>query len=264
MSWTLFKATLHQHRTSIFWYTVGLVSYAWLMTWFYPSIGEEYGKLIETFPPELLAVFGGDAVPFASLGGYFQTEYLGIMWMIIVSAAVIIYASRVFAGEIASGTMEFVLSQPISRVRVAVTRVAALVLYAMVLSAASFIPIEIFGPTYDINLGWDVMWQLMAFGALFILAVGGFAMLLSAIFRGGGKPGAIAAGVLGTLWVADLLSGASEIAEALDPVNLVAYWQPGLLINGEQVASEAWWVYGAVAIVTLIGSVVVFSRRDVA
>ena len=105
---------------------------------------------------------------------------------------------------------------------------------------------------------------LMAFGTLFILAVGGFAMLLSAMFRGGGRPGAIAAGVLGTLWIADLLSGASELADALDPVNIVAYWQPGLLINGDPVAPEAWWLYGAIAVITLVASVAVFARRDVA
>ena len=264
MSRTLFRATLHQHRTSMFWFAVGLVSYAWMMTWFYPTIGEEYGKLIETFPPELLAIFGGSEVPFASLGGYFQTEYLGIMWILIVSAAVIIYASRSFAGEIAAGTMEFVLSHPVSRVQVALTRVAVLVVYAVVLAAASFVPLEVFGPAYDINLGWDVLWVLMAFGVLFILAVGGFAMMLSAIFKGSGRPGAIAAGVLGTLWIADLLSGASEIAGALDPANIIAYWQPGLIINGGEVAAEAWWLYGAIAAVTLVASVVIFTRRDVA
>jgi len=264
MSWTLFKATMHQHRTAIFWFAVGLVSYAWMMTWFYPTIGAEYGKLIETFPPEVLAVFGGSEVPFSSLGGYFQTDYLGIMWILIVSAAVIIFASRAFAGEIAIGTMEFVLSQPVSRLKVALTRAAVLIGYAIVLAAASFVPLEVFGPEYDINLGWDVTWALMAFGTLFILAVGGFAMLLSTSFRGGGKPGGIAAGVLGGLWIADLLSGASEVAEALEPVNIVAYWQPGLLINGDPVASEAWWLYGIIAVVTLTAAVVVFSRRDVA
>lgn len=264
MSWTLMRATLHQHRTSIFWFVVGLVSYAWVMTWFYPSIGEEYGKMIETFPPELLAVFGGSEVPFASLGGYFQTEYLGIMWILIVASAVIVYASRAFAGEIAAGTMEFTLSQPVSRSKVAVTRVGVLVLYALALSAASFVPLKVFGPAYDIHLEWDTLWALMALGALFMLAVGGFAMMLSAVLRGGGKPGAIAAGVLGTMWVADLLSGSSRLAEALDPVNMITYWQPGLLINGEQVASEAWWLYGGIAVVTLIAAVIVFARRDVA
>jgi len=68
MSWTLFRATLHQHRTSIFWFTVGLVFYAWVMTWFYPTIGEEYARMIETFPPELLA----DALDPVNIVAYWQ------------------------------------------------------------------------------------------------------------------------------------------------------------------------------------------------
>lgn len=265
MSWTLLRGTLHQHRTSIFWFAFGLVSYSWMMTWFYPQLGgTQYADMVESLPPEMLAIFGGTEVSFASLGGYFQTEYLGLMWMIIVASALIIFAGRAFAGEIAEGTMELVLTQPISRVKVAITRVLALIGYALVLAVSSFAPIKIFGPQYDIDLGWGTFWQLFAFGMLFMLAIGGLALLLSSMFRGAGKPGAIAAGVLFVMWVADLVANVSEAAEVLDPVNLVTYWQPGKIINGDPIVGAAWWLYGILAVATLVGSVVIFSRRDVA
>ncbi len=265
MSWTLLRGTLHQHRSSIFWFAFGLVSYSWMMTWFYPQIGGgQYAEMIESMPPEMLAIFGGTEVSFASLGGYFQTEYLGLMWMIIVASALIIFAARAFAGEIAEGTMELVLTQPISRVKVAITRAIALVGYALVLAVSSFAPIRIFGPAYDIDLSRGMFWELFAFGMMFMLAIGGFALLLSSMFRGGGKPGAIAAGVLFLMWVADLVANVSEAAEVLDPVNLITYWQPGRIINGDPVADAAWWLYGTLAALTLVGSVVIFSRRDVA
>lgn len=265
MSWTLIRGTVHQHRTSIFWFSVGLVFYAWMMTWFYPQIGGgQYAEMVAQMPEEMLALFGGTEVSFASLGGYFQTEYLGLMWIVIVASAIVIYAARAFAGEIAAGTMELVLAQPVSRVRVAVSRVVVLVVYAAVLAVSSFAPIMLFGPKYDIDLPWDVFWTLSSFSVMFMLAVGGFALLMSAIFRGGGRPGAITAGLLMLFWVADITSNASEVAEFFDPVNVVSYWQPGKIINGDAIAAEAWWLYGIIAVVTLIGSVVVFSRRDVA
>lgn len=265
MSWTLLRATLRARRTSIMWYSVSLVAYSWLMTWFYPQIGGgQYAELIDNMPPEMLALFGGTEVDFATLGGYFQTEYLGLMWMLIVASAVIIFASKAFAGGIADGTMEFTLAQPVSRVRLAVTRVVALAGYIALLAAASFAPIAIFGPTYDIELSAQTFWTLSAFGMLFMLAVGGIAMLLSAMFRDGGRAGGIAAGVMGVLWVADLVSNVSEAAEVLDPVNLVTYWQPGKIINGDAVAPEAWWIYGIVGAASLAAAVLVFRRRDVA
>lgn len=265
MSWTLFRATLHQRRTSIFWFSFGLVCYAWMMTWFWPQMGgDTYAGMLESLPPEFLALFGGTDVPFASLGGYFQVEYLGLMWILIVAAAVILFAGKAFSGEVAAGTMEFVLAQPISRARFAITRVVSLVGYCALLAAASFVPIQVFGPRYEIDLSAETFWTLCALGFVFMLAVGGIAMLLSAFARGTGLPGAVSAGLLVVMWVLDLIAGVSEFAEAFDPVNLVTYWQPGKIINGGAVPAEAWWVYAGVALVTLAASVVVFMRRDVA
>ena len=265
MSWTLLRSTFHQHRTSMFWFSIGLVLYSWMMVWFYPLFSQgEYSDLIESLPPEMIALFGGTEVDFASMGGFFQTEYLGLMWMLIVASAVIIFAVRSFAGEISAGTMEFTLAQPLSRVRLAITRVVALVGYSVLLSAATFVPIQVFGPSYDVELSARIFWTLFAFGTLFMLAIGGLAMLLSSMFREGGRAGSIAAGVLVLFWIADLVSNVSKAAEAFDPVNLVSYWQPGKIINGEAAPAGAWWLYGILAVVTLVGSVVVFSRRDVA
>lgn len=265
MSWTLLRGTYHQRRNAMFWFSFGLVFYSWLMTWFWPQMGgNEYAKMVENFPPEVLQLFGGTEISFASLGGYFQMEYLGLMWMLIVASALILFAVKAFSGEIASGTMEFVLAQPISRARFAITRVIALVGYALLLALATFVPIQIFGPHYDVVLSAATFWKLFAFGSAFMIAVGGFSLLLSSFFRDGGKPGSIAAGVLVLLWVADLVSNVSKFAEWFDPVNLVSYWQPGKIINGDPVPVGAWWLYGVLAVVSLAGAVVVFSRRDVA
>lgn len=264
MSWTVLRSTYQRHRTAMFWFTAGLVFYSWLMVWFYPAFsGGQYDEIVESLPPEVMAIFGAD-LDFASLGGFMQTEYLGLMWMLIVSSAAIVFAVRAFAGEIASGTMEFTLAQPVSRVRLAITRVVALIGYSLLLSAATFVPIQLFGPAYEVELGAEVFWTLFAFGTLFILLVGGIAMLISSMLRDGGRAGAIAAGLLVVLWIADLVSNFSELAEAFDPVNPVGYWQPGKIINGETLAAEGWWLYGVIVVVTLVGSVIVFSRRDVA
>jgi hypothetical protein len=94
--------------------------------------------------------------------------------------------------------------------------------------------------------------------------MGGLGMVFSAMFRDGGKPVAITSGILLVFWLADMIANVSKAAEALDPVNLVTYWQPGVVINGGDIEPAAWWIYAAVALVGLAGSVAVFARRDVA
>lgn len=265
MSWTLLRATFHQRRSSLFWYCASLLLYSWMMVWFWDQMGGPYlEEMIKNYPPEVLALFGGDEVSFATIGGFFQIEYLGLMWMIIIGSAVVLFAVKSFASEINGGTMELLLAQPISRTKVAVTRVAAFIGFALLLNVFTFVPIQLLGQNYQVELSAEVFWTVFALGTLFTLAIGGIAMLLSSMFRDGAKPAAIAAGVLLSFWIADMVANVSEAAEFLDPVNLVTYWQPGKIINGVEASAEAWWVYGAVALVTLAGSIVIFSRRDVA
>ncbi|MCX8006934.1 MAG: ABC transporter permease [Coriobacteriia bacterium] len=265
MSWTVLRASLWQRRTSLAWYVSGLLFYSWIMVWYWPNIGgEEYQKLVESLPPEMLKMLGGTQVSFGTIGGFFQIEYLGLMWMLIVFSAVFIYASRAFAGEIADGTMELTLAQPVSRVRVGASRVVGLVAISALLALATFGSIQAFGPAYGVKLGAEALWTLTALGTLFMLAAGGICMLISAAVRGGGKAGGIAAGIVALMWVSDFVANVSDVADFFGPVNLVSAWQPGVVMDGGQVKPEAWWLYGLVALLTLAGSVAVFSRRDAA
>ncbi len=264
MSLNLYFGTLRQRRVGLFWFAAGLVAYSWMMVWYWPLLGDEYLKLVETMPPELLAAFVGSEVDLGTLGGFFQGEYLGLMWIAIVSSAMIAYSSKAIAGEIAVGTMELLLAQPISRLRFVLTRAAGLVTYAAALAVASFAPIQLLGPSYDINLPVRTIALLYASGSLFMLAVGGFAFMLSAAMRDGSRPAAITGSLIGVMWVLQAISQLADFAKDLETVNLLKYWQPGVLINKGSVPDQTWWVYGGVAIVSLAVAVVVFMRRDLA
>ncbi|GAV30820.1 hypothetical protein emb_1d0101 [Coriobacteriaceae bacterium EMTCatB1] len=265
MSWTVIRASLWQRRTSLAWYLGGLAFYSWLMVWYWPSIGgSQYKELVESLPPEMLKMFGGTVVSFGTIGGFFQIEYLGLMWMLIVLSAAFIYASRAFAGEIADGTMELTLAQPISRATLAVSRVAGLVIISAALSLTTFGTLQLFGAAYDVKIAAESLCQLIGLGALFILAGGGVCMLVSACVRGGGKAGGIAAGLFALMWASDIVANVSDVADFFGPVNLVSKWQPGVIMDGGSVEPATWWLYGIVALVSLVASVAIFTRRDAA
>lgn len=264
MSWNLFLGTLRQRGQALFWFAFTLVLYSWMMVWYWPLLGDSYQKLAGTFPPELIKAVAGANVDLTTLGGFFQTEYLGIMWIGIVASAVIICATKSISSEISAGTMELLLSQPISRTRFAMTRIAVLVLYVLVLAAATFAPIAVLGPHYKVEIGAKSLWLLSAAGSLFMLAIGGITFLISSATRDGGKPAAFSGGLLGVMWVLHTISGLAKFADKLEPVNLLKYWQPAQIINDGTSPASLWWVYGGVAVVTLVASVLVFARRDVA
>lgn len=263
MNLNLLLGTLRQRRIGLFWFSFGLLVYSWMMVWYWSILGEEYVEMIEAFPPELLVAFAGAAdVEFGTLGAYFQVEYLGTGWIIIVAAAMIIYAVKAVASEIAAGTMELLIVQPIARMKFVLSRIAGMVIYAGVLTLASFVPIQIFGEQYDIELSGRTIALLYATGFLFILAVGSFAFMLSSAMSSGGLPGAITGSILVVMWLLQAISQFAEFADALRPVNIFEYWQPGVLINDGVVPPEVWWVYGGLTIVSLAIAVIVFLRRD--
>ncbi len=264
MSWNLFKGTLHQRRKPLFWFSFSLIAYSWMMVWFWPQMGgAEYAELAESMPPEMIALFGDADLSLASLGGYFQTEYLGLMWMVVAASALIGFASKAIAGEIGGGTMEILLSQPLSRSKFILTRMGVLVLYVLLLGAATFVPIQILGPGYDIELSAKVFWLLLGLGSLFMLAIGSFAFMVSALSRDSGRPTVVTSAAIATMWIMSFLADVSDFADALDPFNLLSYWEPGKIINNGALDTNAWWIYGGVSIVFLMIAYVGFMRRDV-
>lgn len=264
MSLNLLLGTLRQRGQALFWFAFTLVAYGWMMVWYWPLMGESYSKIIESMPPEFIQAFAGADVDLTTLGGFMQTEYLGIMWIGIVASALILFASKMVSSEIGSGTMELLLTQPISRIRFIITRILALLACVGVLSVATVAPIQLLGPGYDIDLPAKTYLLLYATSILFMTAIGGFAFLVSAASRDGGKPAAITGGLLGVMWVLHAIAGLADFADSLEPFNLLKYWQPANLIDKGTVLTESWWVLGAVGVVTLTASVIVFMRRDVA
>lgn len=87
----------------------------------------EYMEAIEDiFTDELLAIFGGAGLDFGTLGGFLGVEYLSLIWVFIVAAAVITFAAGALGGSVDDGTMEFTLAQPVSRTQVVFSRYLAL------------------------------------------------------------------------------------------------------------------------------------------
>ncbi len=265
MSWHLFKTTLYQRRTALLWYSVGLAFYSAFIVWYFPYMSQaDLKELISSMPKELLAFFSGRSLSIFTFGGFLAIEYLGFMWILIASAAVMTFALKSYAGEIAAGTMELLLAQPISRRAVAVSRSAALAVYVIVLVLATVVPIQLTAEAYDIAYEAGHLWLFAGVGTLLLLAIGGVAMLAAAASRESGKPAGVLGGILGVMWLLHVLAENADWANALEPANIFRYWDPGTIIDAGTVESSVWWVLTGIAVVSLVASAVVFSRRDVA
>jgi len=266
MSWTIFRSMLQLRRTSLLWYSFGLGLYGWFIVAFFPLIEEnlEYMEIFETvFTEEMMAIFGAAGLDFGTLGGFMAVEYLGLIWVFIVAAAVITFAAGALGGAVEDGTMELTLAQPVSRIQVAVTRYLALAAYAGVLNLVTVVTIYVPGLLHGVDVPADAMGLLFLIGWVVTMAIGGFAYAVSAFSSGGGRTIAVSLGVLAAMWLADVLGNLSERFYWLREFTLFNYWRPDAVIDHLTVAGEAWAVFGIAALSTVVVAVWAFRRRDV-
>ena len=264
MAWTLFRQTLYQRRTALLWYSISLISYSVFIVWYFPFIQKiDIQSYINALPKDLITAFAGSSVSLSTFGGYIATEYLGLVWVLIIGAAAITFATKCLSAEMSAGTMELVLAQPVSRVVLVVARWLAMVVYLAVLVLSTTVPVYLTALWRDVKVDAGNLALVSAVALVFALAIGGAAYILAALFRESGRAAGIIGGILGAMWVLSFMAANLQWARSLNPVNLFHYWEPARMVDKGTVATGSWVLYGVLALLGPVVAAAIFSRRDV-
>lgn len=262
--WTLFRMSLYQRRNALMWFALGLATYSGFMSWYYPLIEKvDYSKLLKEFPPEMVEMFAGSMTDLNTFGGFLAVEYLGMMWVIIISAAAIAFATKSLSGDVASGTMELVLTQPVNRLALVFARWAAMAVYLATLCLATTVPLWAFAQWKNVEIDAGHLAVFTGAGLLLAMAIGGIALALSSAFSESGIPAGVAGGVIVAMWLIAFMSNQADWAEALNPVNLLHYWNPADIVNEGAFGASAAAAYAVTAVAGLGVSLLVFRKRDI-
>ncbi|GMQ93262.1 MAG: hypothetical protein BMS9Abin12_0739 [Acidimicrobiia bacterium] len=260
----LFTKTIRDNRKSSLGWILGAgVLSLWLVA-MYPFIrdSEEMKDLIEQMPAELMAAFGIDAATFLTGAGYLSAQLYSFVGPIIVIGFAVTLGTAVTASEEKSGTLEVLLSAPISRSHVVVSKLAASVfLLALVPVAMTTVILAANRPLglelsiqgiLAVNIG---LWLLGTVFVAVAVAAGAFT----------GNPGT----ARGVAFFAAVLSWFVSFFEPLfDWLELPSKVSPFTWYIGENPMLEQWssgfaWL-ALTAVGLAIGGVWLFSRRDIA
>jgi ABC-2 type transport system permease protein len=264
MSGVLFGHLWRSQRTKLAIVCVAMLAWSTFLPVIYKSFGQQMRALVDSgVIPEQLTNFGGGDV--FSLSGAIAVGYIHPMSIILVSIFAIGFATSSVAGERQRGTLEVLLARPLSRRRVYVTLlVAVLVFVGLVLIAASLGTIlgaTIVGVSGELAverlpllwLNGMLLWGSIA--AIGLAASTAFDRLTPAL----GLTLAIVIVsyflyVLGSLW---------PDAKGLEPYSIFNYLASRDILNGiVNVSGLA--LLGAVGAVAIAVALVVFPRRDLA
>lgn len=115
--WITLKYTLRGFRGQIIGWGLGVASLGLIIVSFYGVFIErqaDFMKMLEGYPPEFLAFFGGDATSLITPQGFLQM-YGFSMLPVIVPIFAVIAGSGAFASDEERGRLDLILSHPVGR-----------------------------------------------------------------------------------------------------------------------------------------------------
>lgn len=246
---TVMRYTLIRLRGQILGWGIGVALLGLILVPFYDMFleqQEDFLQMVENYPPEFMAFFGGDAAALATPEGYLSM-YGFSMLPVIVGIFALIAGSGLIASDEESGRLDLVMAHPISRTGLFFGRFLAFVVASVAIVFIGWLGFSILLGGSSLELTWGemalpflpVLAQSLIYGALALLA----SMIMPAR--------RIAAMVAGLVMVSSyFLSSLGTLNESLASLARFlpyAYFQGGDAINGLNLG----WFLGLLAATTL-------------
>ncbi len=255
---------LWQRRWSIMWWTIGIVAFIALNLLFYPSFRDQSQQLEQAFSdiPDSAMALLSDTGDFMSPVGYLSSQIFYLMLPMLLGILAISLGSSLLGKEEKEGTIELLLSRPISRTQllfskalagISITLLVGLIAALVTSVLAKLVKLE--ASTTGIVLATVVCWMMaVSFGAVaFVISSLGKARIASV--------GIATLYALGGYIIASLINVAEWLrwpAKAF-PFN---YYHPAIIMQSNYNWANSGFF---VAVIVLAGIIawLVFNRRDI-
>lgn len=261
---SLARKTLRDHRRSTAGWGLGMAALALLQIAVYPSVrsqGEKMRELIESYPSAFKAMFGMQGIDFTSGPGYLSAETFSLLVPLMLIGLGIALGTGAIAGEEERGTLDLLMANPVSRVRVLTAKALGSLVALVVAAALLYVTLQVAVTALDMGVGAGrLAWA--TFAALVLGCVCGAVTLLAgaATGRRGVAIGVGAAFAVVSYFVDSL----SEITKVLKPWRVLSVFHhasaTSALRGDLAVAGLAATVGVAVACCVL--ALYLFNRRD--
>ena len=267
LSRILTKAIYDQKRSLIYW-NLGTVLLVFLVMTMYPAVqeaGEGFNDLMDALPEEMKALFygGSSDVGISTPAGWLNIEVYGLMLPFILIIYGIINAVNSIAGEESNGTLELLVTTPISRVQIAIEKFLAILLGMIVISSLYTLTVILFKNSFEMNsLQSSVI--ISAGFEVFILAIGYMAISYAIGAITGNKGLTLGLSFLITI-VSYLWNGfhkfLPDVLESTNNLSLFKYYSSIDTSNTSIDITELLVVSGLSLIIVSI-SIAIFKNRD--
>lgn len=264
---TLFIRFLKDKWITTLVYSVAGIGFLWMYVAMFPALKEqasEFNDLLSSYPQGFLDAFGISDLSFNSIENFVGIEHFSIVWPLMVIFLMVGLASSSIAREIEKGTIELVLSRPISRLHIFFSRyfagLAILLLFTL-FSIFAIIPLaELHGVDYQLQN----FVTIAIMGYLFAWAVYSISIMFSSFFSEKSKVSMAAGGLFILMYVLNLAANLKESLDVLKYGSFFYYFDYNQAIVKNTFSTEGIIVFLCVIVVCTSVALWRFNTRDIA
>lgn len=259
----VFTKAIWDRRRSTVWWVIGS---ALILTWVsfvYPILrdSEEMKGFIEELPSGVLAAFGFDPATYLTGAGFLQAQFFTLFAPLMIIGLGISLAVGATAKEEKDGTMDMLVSAPVSRVSVILQKASMIAVLVGLVALTMACTMLIMNLLIDMGLSVQGIVAVNVSLALLGLVLAGTTLVAGAI---SGKPStAIGVGVLvaATAWFVSVFAGLFDWLDVPSKVSPFTWYLDGSpLINGWS-TGQAWLTISMLALVGAAAAL--FRRRNI-
>lgn len=262
----IFWRTILDRKVTLLAFLAFGISMMWMYVYFYPSVqatSTQVSDLVKALPSELSKAFGLDPRSFTTFEGYVAGKQFSLVWPMLMVMLVSGMAANYIAGDIEKGTMELVLSQPISRFKVIISRIISGIFVCFLFAALTVLSVIPFASIYGISIPESHFWLTSAIGFCFGVAVFGLSMLASSFLSEKGKALFLAIGVLLAMYVINIVALLKASLENIKYASYFYYFDyTGMLLDGK-IGKLSIWVLSLSFLAFAACGTIWFTKRDI-
>ena len=257
---------LEDRRRSMLWWSGGVAAYVAVNNAFYPTIKNVTGieNLVKNLPDTFKTLIGGgDQILITSPPGYLQGRLFGLTLPVLLLIFAVGAGAYAIGGSEEDGTLELLLSNPVTRGRVLIERFVAVVALSLGLGIVTTASLLAFSPPFGLLAGVSIPGLVAA-----VFAATAFGLMHGAIaFAAGAWTGrrSVAIATAATVAVVgNLLNAVAVSSESLHFLRFASPWHwyggRNMLVQG--IALEPFLAPIAVSVVCAAVAWWSFRRRD--
>lgn len=257
---TIFLKTLFEKRWMTLWWTLSSVALTIFIVIFFPSLKDSFGQALQSVPDSMKA-FVGDASDYQTLGGYLNIQVFQQMIFLPIILGVIL-ATGLLAGDENEGTLQTLLTYPISRTRAYLDKLAACAVVVGVVTFGFFLGSWLGAIIIRDHVDLWRLLQATFMAWLVSMAVSLIGFALAAITGKRALSGSIAGAYAFAMYIV------STLVVTVKQLRIPDYFSPFHYFNHPSPLKAAFdygdmLVFIVASVVFIVAGYIIFVRRDV-